>query len=147
MTAPIRRLRNLDLAPLAPLLTESRAQGFNFIQRLWDDYADGSNRFDQPGARLLAAYEDERMIAIGGIQPDPYLAQGDAGRIRHVYVLDAYRRQGVGRALLAALIDHARGRFTLVTLRTFSAQAAAFYVALGFEATDTIPNVTHVMRL
>ena len=132
---------------LAALLSESLAQGHHFVQRLCDEYADGSNRFDQPGALLLAVYAGERMIAIGGIQPDPYLARGDVGRIRHVYVLEAYRRQGVGRALLAALLDQARGRFTLVTLRTVSAQAAAFYVALGFEATDAIPNVTHVMRL
>ncbi|MCC6617070.1 MAG: GNAT family N-acetyltransferase [Anaerolineae bacterium] len=141
---PLEYLRDEDLGPL---LAESLAQGYCFVQTLRDEYADGRNRFDQPGAVLLGIFDGQRIIAVGGLHPDPYLERPDVGRIRHVYVLDAYRRSGVGRALMAALIDHARRHFNLLTLRTLSADASAFYVALDFAVTDAIPHATHVMHL
>src|SRR5690349_19502347 len=114
----VRPVENLMLSDLRPLLDESLAEGYGFIQKLWDEYESGVNRFDTGGAILLGAFDGQRLVGVGGVQRDPYLKRDDVGRIRHLYVLAAYRRQGVGKRLLEALIDHAQAHFTLLTLRT-----------------------------
>lgn len=143
----VKRLDTLLPADLQPLLEESRAEGHKFVDRLVDDFADGSNRFDQPGEALFGVYADGRLIAVGGLNRDPYLPDENAGRVRHVYVLPACRRRGTGRVLMAAIIDAARTHFSLLTLRTFNPVADRFYRALGFEATDAITDASHRMNL
>ena len=122
----ITALKDLNPRDLRPLLDESLAEGYRFVQTLWDEYESGKNRFDAPGAVLLGAFEGERLIGVGGVQPDPYLKLTEAGRIRHVYVLHAYRRQGVGKRLLDPLIEHAQDHFEVLTLRTNTPSAARF---------------------
>lgn len=78
------------------LLQASLDEGYDFIQKLIYEYETGVNRFDGPGAALLGVYLDDHLIAVGGIQPDPYLKILTVGRVRHVYVLPSYRRYGVG---------------------------------------------------
>ena len=131
----------------APLLRASLDEGYTFVQSLYDDYQAGRNRFDQPGAVLLAAVLDGNWIAIGGVHPDTYLNQSHIGRIRHVYVLSAYRRTGVGRQLVTALIDHAGRQFTLLTLRTLTAHGDAFYVSLGFTRDNRFSQATHWLEI
>lgn len=87
----VKRLIDLPLAEIESLLVESRAEGYNFVDRLADDYADDSNRFDKPGEALFGVYADGRLIAVGGLNRDPYLPDANAGRVRHVYVLAAYK--------------------------------------------------------
>ncbi len=71
---------------------------------------------------------------MGGLSRDPYVDAGDVGRLRHLYVLNAYRRRGVASALVDDLLGQARGVFTKVRLRTESEQAARFYSRLGFRS-------------
>jgi len=68
---------------------------------------------------------------------------GATGRLRHLYVRPAWRRQGVGKALVEEVLGSARSSFSRVRLRTDDAAAGAFYAALGFAA-STEPNATHV---
>lgn len=143
----IRPITDLRLDELQLLLDESLQEGFGFIERLWQDYASGANRFATDGAILLGVYDDDRLIGIGGVHPDPYLNRPDVGRIRHVYILSAYRRRGVGKLLMEALITHARTHFDLLTLRTLTPSAAAFYEALGFDNQPTVAEATHTLRL
>ena len=147
MEAVIAPVLRLDATTLAPMLDESAREGYRFVQTLLDEYISGVNRFDTPGATLLGVYAGERMIGIGGIHQDPYLKRADVGRVRHVYVLHDLRRHGIGRQLLDALIDHSRAHFTMLTLRTNTQAAAAFYEAIGFR-TDSLPaEATHWMPL
>lgn len=144
-------LTMLPEADIGPLLYAAQQEGYGFVDRLVDDYHDGSNRFDQPGEMLLAVYEGAQMIAVGGLNRDPYAmdtaAQTKTGRVRHVYVAPAYRRLGVGRCLLQAIIDAARPTFARLTLRTFNPVAAAFYQSLGFVETCEIDQASHVLSL
>ncbi|MFZ1755934.1 MAG: GNAT family N-acetyltransferase [Caldilineaceae bacterium] len=143
----IEQLYHLPQPEMESLLAASRAEGYNFVDRLVDDFADGSNRFDQTGEALFGVYAEGQLIAIGGLNRDPYLPDENAGRVRHVYVLSAHRRHGAGRLLIEAIIHAARPHFRLLTLRTFSPAAAIFYQALGFRTDPTIANATHHMRL
>lgn len=137
-------LTELPLAELEPLLVESRAEGHDFVDRLVDDFVDGRNRFDQPSEALFGVYAEGRLIAVGGLNRDPYLPDENAGRVRHVYTLPASRRQGAGRLLISAIIDAARSSdFRLLTLRTFNPVADRFYRALGFQADSSYDNASH----
>lgn len=145
----------LELRPLAlqsavdlePLLSVSRDEGYTFVQRLWDEYERGQERFDGPGALLLGGFGSGGLVAVGGVCRDRYLQDPAIGRIQHVYVLPDQRRAGSGAQLVRALIDHAGRHFTTLTLRTLTDQGAAFYQALGFSAEARYDQATHWLDL
>lgn len=129
----IRLLSEFPKSELAPLLAESEAQGFRLLRRLVDDYESGSNCFDRAGECLIGAFHEGALVGIGGLNIDPFLNDPKVGRIRRVYVLSAFRGQGAGRALMAALLAHARGKFRMLRLRTREAPARRLYESLGFQ--------------
>jgi GNAT superfamily N-acetyltransferase len=143
----IIRLGKLPMDDLQPLVEESHDQGFEFLNRLVAEYASGINRFDKPGEALFGVYCDDNLIAVGGLNQDPYLSESDIARVRHVYVLLAWRNQGIGKQLMQAIIGEAKGRFRLLTLRTFSAEADGFYRAIGFQTKPEIQAATHHLVL
>jgi GNAT superfamily N-acetyltransferase len=65
------------------------------------------------------------------------------GRIRRMYVRDAYRRRGIARALFETAIDQARdmeySQLLLESPMSWSG-AHALYHALGFEAVEMYPE-------
>lgn len=123
---------------------ESTSQGFALLARLRSEWDNRVNRFDRDGEILLGAYRGERLVGIGGLNRDPYLADGVTGRIRHLYVLEAERRAGIGRALVERLLQHAVTHFDVVRLWTDHAQS--FYESLGFQPVD-VPKATHMLRI
>jgi GNAT superfamily N-acetyltransferase len=147
MHIEIVRLEQLPMGDLQPLLEESRAQGFEFLDRLVAEYASGTNRFDKPGEALFGVYRGRILIAVGGLNQDPYLPESDIARVRHVYVLSTWRNQGIGKLLMHAIIGEAKGRFRLLTLRTFSAEADGFYRAIGFQTQPELQGATHHLVL
>lgn len=147
MDAIVSPIRELHLETLKPLLDESLSEGYRFVQTLLDEYQSGANRFETTGAILLGVYAQGHLIGVGGVQQDPYLQRADIGRIRHVYVLNACRRHGIGKLLLHALVDHARQHFTMLTLRTNTPDAARFYEAIGFSSAPRFPDATHWLEL
>lgn len=66
------------------LQAEAIAEGFNFIDTLVGDWADGSNRFDGPGEVLLGCFDRGELIAVGGLNVDPFAGNPGIGRIRRV---------------------------------------------------------------
>lgn len=132
---------------IADLVELSKAEGHDLVERLVDDWRDGSNRFDRIGEVACRVRLGAELVAVGGLNRDPYIDDPKVGRIRHVYVVPEARGAGVGRALVEALVDHARSRFTRVRLRTMTAAAAGFYRALGFEETPEEAESTHHIRL
>ena len=133
MTDRLQILRLYSLSSdLDVLQAEAVRQGFGFIDRLVSDWTNGVNTFSQPGECLLGAFAENRLVGIGGLNRDPYLVRTDVGRVRHLYILDGWRRRGIGRALLARLLSEARAAFAEVRLRTDTESAAAFYVRFGF---------------
>lgn len=143
----VTRLLQLPVLDLQPLLEESQALGFNFLEWLIRDYNEATNRFDQPGEALFAIYNRSDMIAIGGLNHDPYLPDSATGRVRRVYVLSLWRRKGVGKRLMQEIIAEARRHYKLLTLRTFDEPADKFYRALGFHKETQLDGVSHSMVL
>lgn len=147
MMMKIERVDHLSMNRLQPLLDASLGEGYDFIQRLWDEYQSGENRFDQGGAVLLSGLVDNEWIAIGGVHPDPYLKLPTVGRIRHVYVLPQFRRRGIATLLMRALIERGGERFDTLTLRTLTPHGDAFYKSLGFTDEPRYEQATHWMSI
>ena len=130
---------------LRHLASTASEEGFQFMARLIAAWEDASNRFDKPGEAYFGVWADERMVAAGGLNRDPYCADATVGRVRHVYACPSSRRTGAGTALMTAIVAKARGTFGLLRLRTTTARGAAFYEALGFERCDAA-DASHILR-
>lgn len=141
----LRRIDTLDDA-IAPLVIEAAGEGFRFMRRLEDEWQSGANRFQSAGEFMLGAHADGRLIAVGGLNVDPYAAAEGIGRVRHVYVARDARRSGVGAMLVRRIMADATPTFSVLRLRTDTAEAAAFYERLGFQPT-TEPAATHIIAL
>ena len=81
----------------------------SLVRRLVDEWRDGSNRFDRPGEAVFGAWVEGRLVGVCGLNIDPYVRDERMGRVRHLYVLTACRRHGVGRLLMARVIEAACG--------------------------------------
>jgi len=145
----IRICKVNDLAdiPIHFLVKQSLRENFTFIERLEREYINGKNRFDQKGEILYGAFFNTELVAIGGLNRDPYSGDAEIGRVRHLYILPDYRKQGIGKKLVEKIIVEAKHHFRLLTLRTFNENAHHFYLAIGFQQTNEIKNVSHFLAL
>jgi len=143
----IERLNESPADCLAALTIESEQHGLRFVRRLAAEWTSGANRFDRPGEALFVARIAGQVVGVCGLNVDPYAARENVGRVRHLYVLTAYRRLGVGRDLVAEVIEAARGRFDSLHLRTGNPAAAQLYERLGFRRCVDVDDYTHVMKL
>ena len=141
--------RLVEVAPnlFDALVDESERQGYRFMRRLADEWASGANRFDRPGEALFAARIDGRLIGACGLNVDPYTTAMGVGRVRHLYVLSASRRLGVGEQLVAHVIDAASGRFGRLRLSTQNPAAARLYERMGFSRSAGASDHTHFLEL
>jgi GNAT superfamily N-acetyltransferase len=126
------------------LQSEAQVEGYEFIDTLVEDWASGTNRFDAPGEALCGCLDQGLLVAVGGLNCDPFAGRPDMGRIRRVYVRSAWRNRGVGRALVTALVEEARNHFTCVRLRAENAGAARLYESMGFVPIDN-PDASHML--
>jgi ribosomal protein S18 acetylase RimI-like enzyme len=147
MRATIERLIDLPVHRLADLVAESEAFGMRLVRRLVDEWTSGANRFERPGEAFFAAETEGKVVGVCGLNLDCYTTEPRTGRVRHLYVLMNYRRQGIGRRLVDEVIAAACGNFDRLRLRTDSVQASAFYAHLGFQPTLGDPNCTHAFEL
>jgi GNAT superfamily N-acetyltransferase len=140
------RIRKIELpiSGLERLQSEAREEGYNFIDTLVEQWANAENRFDAPGEALCGHLDQGLLVAVGGLNVDPFAGRPDMGRIRRVYVRHDWRNQGIGRALVRALVDSARNHFTCVRLRAVNTGAARLYERLGF-APISRPTATHML--
>jgi len=114
-----------ELAPLARAVrTEVFVLGQNIPQELeWDD-------MDAVSLHALALVEqpgsaDQEAVGTGRLLPD--------GHIGRMAVLSGWRGQGVGGAILRALLQAARSRAMPEVVLHAQIQAQAFYARHGFE--------------
>ena len=133
-----------DPTVLAELAADAEADGWRMVSRLMAEWTDGRNRFAARGERAyVVVAEDGRPVAIGGLNVDPFASDPTVGRIRRVYVARTQRRRGVASALMQKLSIDSAEHFRMLHLRTDSAEASAFYEAIGFRRVVGDPNCTH----
>jgi GNAT superfamily N-acetyltransferase len=138
----LRPVRTLADDELAPLVDASTVEGYRFVARLAAEWVRGV-RYDGPGELLLGGYDGTRLVAVGGLTPDPYSADPAVGRLRRIYVLPEVRRRGVGRAVVRALEAEAARWYRELVLRTDTDAAARFYEALGYASRTEGGSATH----
>jgi GNAT superfamily N-acetyltransferase len=145
----IRRIALPPAVPAAPdfdaLCAEARGEGYNFLDTLAREWETGANRFDGRGEILLGCFYGEELAALGGLNRDPFAGRPEIGRLRRIYVRAAWRRKGMGAAVVIALLDRARGHFSCVRLRAENPAAARLYERLGFVSIPD-PSATHILR-
>lgn len=134
----------LPVPGIDELQTDAHAEGYNFIDRLVNEWSSGKNRFNKQGEVLRGCIDQGILVGVGGLNRDPFANAADVGRIRRVYVRPAWRNKGLGRALAASLVDDARKHFRCARLRAATPMAAKLYESIGFSPV-TDPNATHMM--
>lgn len=72
------------------------------------------------------------LAGVGGLTLDPVVP--GALRMRRFYVHPAFRRHGIGRRLAVALLERPGTAGRRVTVNAGTAEAPAFWAALGFVA-------------
>lgn len=134
----------LPVPAIDVLRMAAREEGYDFLDRLVEDWLSGENRFDGPGEVFCGCFDDGVLVAVGGLNRDPFLTDPEVGRIRRVYVRHAWRNRGVGETLVRWLLDGARTNFRSVRLRAENAGAARLYERIGFSPIDEV-NATHIL--
>ncbi|MFK0382835.1 GNAT family N-acetyltransferase [Agrobacterium sp. NPDC090273] len=136
----------LELPPgIEGLRAEASSAGFRFIEKLVNEWESNANRFDRPGEILAGAFQNGQLVAVGGLNIDPYVEDITVARLRHLYVLKDFHRRGVASNVARYLLDAARRSFDTVRLFTDTAEAAALYDALGFTPAKST-SATHIIR-
>jgi GNAT superfamily N-acetyltransferase len=143
----IDRLICLLLEDLKPLVCESEKDGFRFLRRLVDEWEDGRNRFDKINEGFFALWKDGDLVAVGGLNCDPFSNDPRTGRLRRFYVSRVERRKGYGRLLVQRILDEASTSFDVIVLNTDSAVAGEFYERLGFAPLPDDLHSSHRIRL
>jgi GNAT superfamily N-acetyltransferase len=121
---------------IGALQSEAAAEGFRFVEKLIEDWMSAANRFDRPGELFLGGFRDGRLAGVCGLNHDPYTDRDGVGRLRHLYVRQDARRNGIASALVRLILDEAKGTFQVVRLRTDTPETAEFYTQLGFTSVN-----------
>lgn len=147
-TFKVEQIKNLSSVNLIYLVKESKNEGFLFLERLVNDYKDGTNKFNRYGEFLYGVFTIEgSIVAIGGLNIDPFSNMEQIGRLRRFYVSKDYRRKGIGELLLDTIISDAKKHYKTLVLHTDTEQADKFYTSYGFSKENRFPNSTHYLEL
>jgi GNAT superfamily N-acetyltransferase len=142
-----RRVINACLpSGLDELAGFAAAEGFGMVDRLIKDHRDGSNTFSKRGESLWVSEQGGRILAVGGINVDPYFDLPSLGRIRHLYVHPRFRRSGIGRQLIQLIEGSGSEYFDTFQLFTAEVAASRFYEAMGYAPVNGQWKVSHAKR-
>ncbi len=134
-----------NISLLEKLVPEASEEGHFSVRKTIDEWNEG-NDFSKPGEKFWGIFVDSECIAIGGLNIDPYVQDKNVGRVRHIYVSQKYRRQGLARLLVNMVIDEAKKNFTILRLFTSNPVAALAYESMGFVKCDQ-HKATHILYL
>lgn len=92
-------------------------------------------------SHIAGGFIGNQLAAVAGFYVVDRLKSAHRGNIWGVYVHPGARRQGAGRAVLEAVITHARSKVLQVHLSvTVGSKAIALYQQLGFTIYGTEPR-------
>lgn len=128
------RLNSSTVKELEELAKDARKAGFRFVQRTIDEWLLRINDFSKPGESMNGVRIDGRLVAICGLNVDPYLDDDTICRVRHLYVHSEFRELGLSKILMKQVLKDAKKKFVKIRLSTSNDVAATLYEKLGFEA-------------
>lgn len=100
------------------------------------------------GNFTLGAFEDGKLAGMATFILEPGLKERHKGRIYGVYVSSAQRGKGVGRALIARILEGAKENSSLeqvlISVATSQTAARELYRSFGFEKYGTEPRALKV---
>ena len=150
-------IQQVDQLPtqIQNLVVASKKEGFHMVQRLVDEFQQGSNKFERQGEFLLVAFDGEKLVACGGLniqfsedeETNKSQSNRKIGRVRRFYVLPEYRRRGVAKRLLQELEKRAKPQFSALCLDTDIANAVQFYTKQNYVFVANHPNYNHFKYL
>ena len=150
-------IQQVDQLPsqIQDLVVASEKEGFHFIQKLVDEFQQGTNQFNRHGEFLLLAFDGQKLVACGGLNiqmsDDEETNQSNArhkiGRVRRFYVLPEYRRFGLARKLLQELEKRAKPNFSALCLFTGTKVAAQFYQKQNYVFVENHSNYNYFKYL
>ncbi|KLV14754.1 GNAT family acetyltransferase [Niallia circulans] len=143
----VKYINNLLNFDLVSLVKQSKEDGFCFVERLLNEYQNGNNTFNHLGEGLFGVFNEEGLlVAIGGLNKDPFSGAQNIGRLRRFYVYKEYRRNGIGSLLVKRIIEEAKRHYKILVLYTDTEQADRFYSSIGFTRGNLYPNSSHFME-
>ena len=99
---------------------------------------------DTGGNFTLGAYVGDTLVGIATFARETGLKESHKGHIYGVYVSASYRRQGIGSAMIAALLEKAKRdpslEQVLLAVATDQIAAKQLYLDCGFETYGTEPR-------
>lgn len=92
---------------------------------------------------VLGLCDGDRLVGIGGFYRETAPKREHIGSVWGVYVTPSFRGRGLGRRLLATMLERARDlpglEHVLLSVTSENAAALALYRSCGFEAWGTEP--------
>ncbi|WP_375425347.1 GNAT family N-acetyltransferase [uncultured Friedmanniella sp.] len=92
---------------------------------------------------LVGCHAGDRLVGYAAAQDrGTHVRTGDehrTARLHDLYVDPAVRRQGLGRSLMAAVVDWAGGRVRYLEWQAHETRSAPFYLRLGYRG-DPCPQ-------
>lgn len=87
------------------------------------------------GNTIFAGFRDQDLLATAGFMREPGLKRAHKAHLFGMYVRQAARGTGLARAMVEAVLDHARGQVELVQLSVTANNDTGrrLYLSLGFE--------------
>ncbi len=92
-----------------------------------------------PQGRLLLVREGQRLVGIGFLKP----IRGEICEVKRMYVLPSQRGNGLGKTILAQLIDEAKKigyKKILLDSACYMTAAHSLYRSMGFTNTEYYPE-------
>jgi N-acetylglutamate synthase-like GNAT family acetyltransferase len=144
----INKIVDLYKVDISSLVEESKEEGFHFLERLVNEYKNGTNDFKKTSEALYGVFTDKGiLVGIGGLNVDPYTTDEKVGRVRRFYISKNCRRKGIGQNLLNKIVNEAKKKFDILVLHTDTQQASQFYKSFGFVKESNYPKTTHFMKM
>ena len=116
--------------------------------RLLDGVAQASARYFAAAIptgefRAWVAEAGGRVLASGGlvihaIPPTPQALAGREGYIMNLYTLPEWRRRGIARAIMQAILEHLRAEGVSLASLHATEMGRPLYVELGFRPTNEL---------
>ncbi len=136
----INEINDNNIDSLKELVEESIKENINFVKRTFEEWKNGENNFSKKGEKFWGLFLEDKCIAMGGLNIDPYIENNDGsiGRVRHVYVAQKYRSLGLSKVVMKLIMDEAKKNFKILRLSTKNPIAASLYESLGFQKENNI---------